>query len=145
MPVDTLEKLYFVDRVYSSCRVSVIILCRCQNVLANLRWASKSQIQKFLGSLSCRKSANFLDMPVCKSQNRKFSWYIRKSQICKFLYCTNLSKNLPKIRLLKIIFNFCTNWIRVFYALFVRRALLLEGAGCGVGCKYVGGDRAWTN
>ncbi len=32
----------------------------------------KSQIYKFLGSFCYRKSKNFLGVPVCKSQNRRF-------------------------------------------------------------------------
>ncbi len=45
-------------------------------------------------------------MPVRKSQIRKFSWLIHKSQIRKFLQNTAQPglKNSPKSRLLKLLF-----------------------------------------
>ncbi len=57
----------------------------------------KSQIRKFLGSFRYRKSANFLDVPVRKSQIRKLLWLIGKSQIRKSTEnCTILTDNSPK-------------------------------------------------
>ncbi len=47
-----------------------------------------SKNRKFLGSFRYRKSANFLCVPVCKWQIRKFLWFFRKSQIRKYLQNT---------------------------------------------------------
>ncbi len=44
----------------------------------------KSRIRKFLGSFLYRKSANFLGVPVRKSQIRNFFMITSYSQICKF-------------------------------------------------------------
>ncbi len=51
---------------------------------ANFFLVFKSEIRKLRGSFRYRKSANFLGVPVSKSQIRKFLYLIRRSQKRKF-------------------------------------------------------------
>ncbi len=80
--------------IFNFCRqpMRILLVVTIHTISKGGHWASKLFFVESTNRKSAHSWAHYAatnaQMPVCKSQIRKFSWLIHKTQICKFLQNT---------------------------------------------------------